>query len=208
MESALHDAGRRFLALVREDIAGEAPNHPGIASGLARLDEVMALDSFQAKPLEAHHTVGCKWVDAGQDILAQTRPELAELIGELKGGLAWQANGVYPEEKFPDGYFDDWAFTQVIGRGGLFLADDLMLGMFAMGPNIFYPKHNHAAPELYYQLTGTHKWQRGDGPWTSSGSPAMIWHDGYEVHATETLDVPFLSIWMWSKDVYNWPVLT
>ncbi len=208
MESALHDAGRRFLALVREDIAHEAPSHPGIASGLARLDEVMALESFQAKPLDAHHTVGCKWVDAGQDILAETRPELAELIGELKGGLAWQANGVYPEEKFPEGYFDDWAFTQVIGRGGLFTADDLMLGMFAMGPNIFYPKHNHAAPELYYQLTGTHKWQRGDGPWTSSGSPAMIWHDGFEVHATETLDVPFLSIWMWSKDVYNWPVLT
>ena len=207
MDGALHDAGRRFLALVREDIAAEAPNDPGIASGLARLDKVMSLDSFGAKPLEPQHTQGRKWVDAGQDILQDTRPELASLIGELKEGLSWHANAAYPEEKFPAGYFDDWAFCQVIGRSGLFTADDLMLGMFAMGPNLFYPRHNHAAPELYYQLTGTHKWQRGDGPWTTSGSPAMIWHDAFEVHATETLDVPFLSIWMWTEDVYNWPVL-
>ncbi len=207
MASGLHEAGRRFLAMVREDIVAAASTNGDISSGLARLDTVTALDSFAEISCTPQRTTGCKWVEAGAAILEDTRPELAAVIGELKDGLSWHANAAYPEEKFAPGYFDDWAFTQVIGPDGLFSADDLMLGMFAMGPNLFYPKHNHAAPELYYQLTGTHKWQLGDGPWTARGSPVMIWHDAYEVHATETLDEPFLSIWMWTEDVYNWPVL-
>lgn len=207
MDDALHEAGRRFLSLVREDIEGQAASHEGIASGLARLDEAMAGPGFAPKLCTPRSTIGCKWVEAGCAILQATRPELAAVIGELQDGLSWHANAAYPEDKFPAGYFDDWAFTQVIGPDGLFTADDLMLGMFAMGPNVFYPKHNHAAPELYYQLTGEHKWQAGDGPWTTRASPVMIWHEAYEVHATETLAEPFLSIWMWTEDVKNWPVL-
>lgn len=207
MASALHEAGRRFLELVRGDIAEQAAHHEGIASGLARLDEVRAGSSFTTKPCTPRATIGCKWVDAARAILQTTRPELAAVIGELKDGLSWHANAAYPEEEFPPGYFDDWAFTQIIGPDGLFTGDDLMLGMFAMGPNLFYPRHNHAAPELYYQLTGSHKWQAGDGPWVTRGSPVMIWHEAYEVHATETLDEPFLAVWMWTQDVKNWPVL-
>ncbi len=207
MDGALHEAGLRFLGLVREDILEQAAHHEGIASGLHRLDEVMAGEKFSPKPLTPRSTVGCKWVEAGRKLLEGSHPELAAVIGELKDGLSWHANAAYPEDKFPPGYFDDWAFTQMIGPDGLFTGDDLMLGMFAMGPNLFYPRHNHAAPELYYQLTGDHKWQVGDGPWTKQGSPVMIWHEAYQVHATETLDEPFLAVWMWTQDVNNWPVL-
>ena len=207
MERGLHEAGRRFLSLVREDIVTAAPSNGGIASDLARLDTVMALESFAEISCTPQRTVGCKWVEAGAAILQSTKPELAAVIGELIDGLSWHANAAYPEEKFSPGYFDEWAFAQVIGPDGLFSADDLMMGMFAMGPNLFYPKHNHAAPELYYQLTGTHKWQSEDEPWVTQASPVMIWHEAFEVHATETLDEPFLSIWMWSEDTQNWPVL-
>lgn len=207
MESGVHEAGRRFLTLVRQDIEREAAGNAGIASGLQRLDTVMAAASFAAKPCTPQSTIGCKWVEAGADILRRTRPDLARVITELLGALSWHANASYPEELFAPGYFDDWAFAQVIGPDGLFSADDLMMGMFAMGPNIFYPRHNHAAPELYYQLTGTHKWQVEDEPWFSCSSPAMMWHKAYEVHATETLDEPFLSIWLWSQDTHSWPAL-
>lgn len=207
METGLHEAGRRFVDLVRQDMVVDAAHNEGIASGLKRLDTVVAAESFAATPCTPRETVGCRWVDAGTEILRLNRPDLAEVISELKGALSWHANAAYPEELFAPGYFDNWAFAQVIGPDGLFSADDLMMGMFAMGPNIFYPKHNHAAPELYYQLTGTHKWQVGDGPWVTRGSPVMMWHAAYEVHATETLDEPFLSIWMWSEDVSSWPVL-
>ncbi len=207
MGRGLHEAGRRFLSLVREDIVAAAPSNGGIASGLARLDTVMALESFAEISCTPQRTVGCKWVEASAAILQDTKPELARLIEELIDELSWHANAAYPEDKFAPGYFDEWAFAQVIGPDGLFSADDLMLGMFAMGPNLFYPKHNHAAPELYYQLTGTHKWQSEDGPWVTRASPMMIWHEAFEVHATETLEEPFLSIWMWSEDTQNWPVL-
>ena len=173
MDGALHEAGLRFLGLVREDILEQAAHHEGIASGLHRLDEVMAGEKFSPKPLTPRSTVGCKWVEAGRKLLEGSHPELAAVIGELKDGLSWHANAAYPEDKFPPGYFDDWAFTQMIGPDGLFTGDDLMLGMFAMGPNLFYPRHNHAAPELYYQLTGDHKWQVGDGPCHVEDRPAI-----------------------------------
>ncbi len=207
METRLHEDARRFINLIRADIVKNASANSGIASGLARLDEVMAADTFAVKPVEAGSTAGFKWVDAGAAILENTRPEMADAIKPVKGHLCWHANASYPEDRFPPGYFDDWAFTQIIGPGGLFTADDLMMGMFAMGPGIFYPRHNHAAPELYYPLIGTHKWQRSNGPWSEKSAPEMIWHDAFEVHATETGSEAFLSVWLWSEDTDQWPVL-
>ena len=207
MASALHEEARRFIDLVRTDIVANAPDNTGIASALSRLDEVMAKDSFVETSIEAERITGCKWVDGGLELLEPARPDLVSAVRSIKDHLHWKANAAYPEDRFPDGYFDDWAFTQVIGPGGIFDADDLMMGMFAMGPDIFYPQHYHLAPELYYTLTGTHGWQRGDGPWDTHASPKMIWHEANEVHATDVGSEPFLSVWVWTEDTQNWPVL-
>ena len=207
MATGLHDDARRFLDLIRRDIAQNASANEGFATALRRFDEEMAAGTFAARPVTPKPTEGCKWVAAGAEILKRTRPDLAAAIEAIREHLSWGARAAYPEELFAPGYFDDWAFTQVVGPGGLFSAGDFMMGMFAMGPGIFYPKHNHAAPELYYQLTGTHKWQVSDGPWVTRSAPAMIWHEAYEIHATEVLDEPFLSVWMWTQDIQEWPAL-
>lgn len=207
MSSRLHEDGRRFIDIVRSDIVAEAPGHAGIASGLARLDDVMAAASFAETSVEPAQVDGLKWVDAGAALLGRARPGFASVIRSLRDHLHWKCNAAYPEDRFPEGYFDEWAFTQIIGPGGIFDADDLMMGMFAMGPNIFYPQHYHVAPELYYTLTGEHGWQLGDDPWYRRSSPAMIWHESNEVHATDVGSEPFLSVWIWTEDTMNWPVL-
>ena len=71
-----------------------APGNEGIASGLARLDTVMALDSFAEKPCTPKRTVGCKWVEAGAAILVEAALAFIGLapgritLGGLLGGDA------------------------------------------------------------------------------------------------------------------------
>lgn len=44
-------------------------------------------------------------------------------------------------------------------------------------------------------------------PLERKSAPEMIWHDAFEVHATETGSEAFLSVWLWSEDTDQWPVL-
>ena len=96
MASALHEDARRFIDLIRADIAGAAPDNSGIASGLARLDEVMARDSFVETTTEAERIEGCKWVDGGLELLEPARPDLVSAIRSIKDHLLWRANAAYP----------------------------------------------------------------------------------------------------------------
>ena len=50
-----------------------------------------------------------------------------------------------------------------IGPDGRLWHDEVILGLFVLGPHTVYPPHAHPAEEFYVVLSGAPEWQVGAG---------------------------------------------
>ena len=135
--------------------------------------------------------------------LAQMRDrDLAQAIAGALPELKWVSYAPYPRAEIGAAFADGHAFASLIGEGAFHHADDFDLGLFLIAPNVFYPDHHHAAPELYAPLTGPHSWRfLPDEDWKSLTADVPVWNEPWAPHATRTGDVPFLCIFCWTRDV-------
>lgn len=79
---------------------------------------------------------------------------------------------------------------------------DYELGLFLIAPRTLYRDHAHAAPELYLPLTGPHRWRFAPGAaWDTQPAQTPVWNDPHAPHAMLTGDLPFLSLYGWTRDV-------
>src|SRR5262249_3356270 len=99
------------------------------------------------------------------------------------------------------GYMDNYAYAELIGPNGFFPGDDFLMGLLLLGPGVHYRDHHHAAPELYWLLTGPSEWRGGAGEFEMRDAGSMIWHKSRIVHATRTGATPLLAVWAWTRDV-------
>ena len=152
-----------------------------------------------------------------QQVLAKTSPvcsyldtalasmhdrDLAEAITVAAPLLKWVTYAPYPRADIGAAFADGHAFASLIGEGAFHHADDFDLGLFIIAPNVLYPDHHHAAPELYAPLTGPHSWRfLPDEKWTAIQADIPVWNDPWAPHGTHTGDVPFLCIFCWTSDV-------
>jgi|GEM_PF-1916284 len=82
--------------------------------------------------------------------------------------------------------------------------DQILVGLFLLGPNQLYPAHQHPATEGWVVLSGRAKWQRGDEPWVIREPGEYFVHASNESHAMETMDEPLLAMWAWTGDLDKW----
>ncbi len=134
---------------------------------------------------------------------------LRTAIEDIRPEFAWVTYDAYPRaligRRFPDAH----AFVSLIGGTGFMPADDFELGLFLIAPKTLYRDHRHKAPELYAPLTGPHEWRFGAGEsWTEYRAHTPIWNEPMQVHATLVRDLPFLSLFAWTKDVDAEAVVT
>jgi len=55
---------------------------------------------------------------------------------------------------YPDDMMRTMRAKRLIGPGGAIPHDEVLLGVLEIDPGAAYPLHRHAAPELYYVLSG------------------------------------------------------
>jgi quercetin dioxygenase-like cupin family protein len=187
-----------LIDIVVGDVGALGTGSPGAAETSARLAEtVPGLMYSETGP--ARQPV-CGYIPETLDLIAKTRGDLAEAISAIEGDLHWAIPKSYNPDIFTSDYLRRYAYAQIIGAGGPLSGDDFRMGLFCVAPDEDYPTHFHAAPEMYYPLTGPHEWQRGDGDWVSKPAFEMLWHDPWETHATRTGANPFLAVWIWTRD--------
>jgi len=157
----------------------------------------------------------CDHLDAA--LQAMGRTSIAKAIDDARPFLSWVSYDAYPRNEIGARFADNHAFASIIGEGCPLEAVDFDLGLFLIAPNLFYRDHHHAAPELYAPLTGPHGWRFKPGDplvWKDAHNP--VWNSAWQPHATKTGEVPFLSIFCWTKDVSlpakvipssDWPIL-
>ena len=143
-----------------------------------------------------------------QAIACITDPNLrpvAEQIIRARNRLTWRVDDglYYPEEaNVGRAYLDGNMHTELIGPNGcVFRDNDFSLGLFMLAPKTFYRDHDHAAPELYYNLTGPCGWRFNKGKWQDFAAGSLVWNPEGQVHAMRTYDQSFLSIFSWTSKV-------
>lgn len=130
-----------------------------------------------------------------------TSPDVAAALAGIDEFLHWRQNPNYSDSVMGAGYMDNYAYAELIGPRGFFAGDDFLMGLLLLGPHRHYRDHHHAAPELYWLLTGPSEWRRGNGDFVTRGAGEMVWHEPHVTHATRTLEHPLLAVWAWTRDV-------
>ncbi|MEH6825308.1 MAG: dimethylsulfonioproprionate lyase family protein [Motiliproteus sp.] len=85
-------------------------------------------------------------------------------------------------------------------------SEEVMIGLFLLGPNRLYPAHQHPAVEMYTVLAGTAQWQREGEPWQTRKPGEYFIHTSNQAHAMRTLDEPLLALWAWTGDLGQWAI--
>ncbi|CAN5444739.1 hypothetical protein BH10PSE7_BH10PSE7_07490 [soil metagenome] len=172
----------------------------GVHEILTRLGE-QRLDTAAFAAPEARRLPACRYFPETASAAMLVSPALAAALASCEDFLRWKQNPNYSDAVMGAGYMNSYAYAELVGPDGFFAGDDFLLGLMILGPGLHYRDHYHAAPELYWLLTGPSDWKSGAGGYGSREAGAMIWHKPFVVHATRTLDQPLLTIWAWTRDV-------
>lgn len=143
-----------------------------------------------------------RWLLPALKLLGADRPDLAAAIAAARANLDWVTYDGYPRDEIGDSFPDGHAFASIRGSEAPFAAADFDLGLFLIAPGVLYRDHHHAAPELYAPLTGPHGWRFGPGrPLTLKPAHQPVWNPAHQPHLTKVGAVPFLCLFVWTKDV-------
>ncbi len=203
--TTLLDAADRYLATLPGP--GVAESRAGIAA--ARHGPV----TLQPQP----HPVGDAHLSAALDLLDRTHPDLAHAIAAAAPHLNWAPFDGCPRDQIGPDFLQNHAAASVLGQDAPIAALDFDVGLFLIAPHILYRDHHHAAPELYAPLTGPHGWRFGPGtPLTIKPAHHPVWNPPHRPHLTKVGPIPFLCLYVWTRDVTepahvipagDWPAL-
>jgi hypothetical protein len=188
---------QRFYAAAREYLL--LLDHPGAEEVRAGLP----LDPGPEAAMPAQgNAVVARWLGPALEIVAKDQPVLAAAIADAAGLLEWVTYDAYPLAEIGEGFARNHAFASIRGESAAFQATDFDLGLFLIAPGTLYRDHAHPAPELYAPLTGPHGWRFGLGrPLIVKPAHAPVWNPPLQPHLTRVGAVPFLCLFVWTKDV-------
>jgi len=110
-------------------------------------------------------------------------------------GLAWRQT--YTAADLPAAFLARYGWTELIGLRGPFHSDAIALGFLLLGPDTHYPRHRHAAEELYVPIGGTALWERGDAAPALQPPGTVIHHPAWMAHGMRTTSEPLLALYLW-----------
>jgi len=122
-------------------------------------------------------------------------PELIAALLHVSPTLAWRQT--YTADEMTRDFLDNYGWTEVLGLHGPRHSERVACGFLLLGPRTHYPRHQHAAEELYVPLSGRAEWQQGDRLWRRHEPGTVIQHRSEEAHAMRTQDEPLLAIYLW-----------
>ena len=130
--------------------------------------------------------------------LAHDQPDLFRHIRQAMPGLTWRHPGF---GRIPDHIAADMAVCEIIGPTGQITHKKIRAGLLFQASGMTYPRHSHAAEEIYLSLSGPVDWQVDDADWYQRQAGEFIHHLPYQPHATCTGETALLAIWGWAGDI-------
>ena len=130
--------------------------------------------------------------------LLRMHMDLYQAILQSSAVLSWRRPGF---GKIPEDIASRMAVCEIIGPTGQIKHDMVRTGLLFQASDITYPRHSHAAEEIYFPLTGPVDWQIENTNWCQKEAGSFIHHLPYQPHAIRTGKTPLLTIWGWAGDI-------
>ena len=124
--------------------------------------------------------------------------DLCQAILESNADLSWRRPGF---GKIPDSIASHMAVCEIIGPTGQIKHETVRAGFLFQAPDITYPRHSHAAEEIYLSLSGPVEWQVDETDWRLSFAGDFTHHLPHQPHAIRTGTIPLLAVWGWAGDI-------
>jgi hypothetical protein len=197
----LYAAADQALSALARTLRGAHREAEGASEVLHRLAEQDVSEAAFRAP-QAARLPACRHLPEAVGAAIMVDSALAAALAGLEDELHWRHTPGYSDAAMGQpGFMDNYAHAEIIGPHGCFPGDDFRLGLLLLGPKLHYRDHYHAAPELYWLLTGPSDWKRGAGGFVTRQAGETIWHRPHVMHATRTHDRPLLALWVWTREV-------
>lgn len=176
-------------------------DRPGVRAVLSRIaDQDLSEENFA--PLQPVRLPACRHLPEAVAAGLLVSSDLCSAIASIEDQLHWTQADNYSDDYLDQpGFMANTAYAEIIGKKGFFRGSDFRLGLMLIGPRLHYRDHRHAAPELYWLLTGPIEYSRDRGDFAIVSTAETIWHDPDVIHAMKTGDRPLLAVWAWTSNV-------
>ena len=101
-----------------------------------------------------------------------------------------------------DAFLRNYGYAEIVGTKSI-PSRRMACGFLILGPSTLYPRHRHAAEEIYIPLRGTARWEQSDAVWRERRPGAVIHHASEEPHSMQTGAEPLLAMYIWRSDQLN-----
>jgi hypothetical protein len=132
------------------------------------------------------------------DFLPQKQTDLISCLARCAEALSWREAGF---GKLPKEFSKRIFASELIGPKGLFESSSIRIGLLIQREQLVYPKHWHAAEELYFVLNGTAYWSTDDDPAVLCPPESFVLHKAHQPHSMATQSEPLLALWGWVGDI-------
>jgi hypothetical protein len=177
-----HEIASRRSLIADVDLRGIEPAKPGEAGE----------DPCIARPLPVLDHLAAALKAASATELAG----LAEVLRAALPDVVWSQNQGYVKQGLNTDFINGYAYAALSTPEGPIRRAAPLSGFILLAPGIHYPPHHHAPREVYLPMTCA-SWQLDSGDWFDVRPGQIIYHDSWQVHATRTLDEPFLAFVAW-----------
>ncbi|ABG33330.1 conserved hypothetical protein [Roseobacter denitrificans OCh 114] len=160
-----------------------------------RISAALAVDQSHPPTLPPATVPACHILP---ELLSDPQSDLMSHLAGCRDDLHWRQAGF---GKLPEPAAQKLAVTELIGPNGMFPAPDIRIGLLIQTGGFHYPKHQHAAAELYLILKGTACWGIEDEPPGPRAPGDFVHHKSQQPHRIITSDEPLLALWGWVGDI-------
>jgi hypothetical protein len=188
-EDTVHAESRALAALAHRLLTGLV--FPALAPFLAEWPQ-----HLPARPRIAASLPVLRWLPVlAAEAADAGSAALVFALTAAAAALEWRQT--YTKADLGEKFLQNYGWSELFGLHGPLVSERLACGFLLLGPQTHYPRHRHAAEEIYLPLRGAAAWQQGDGLWRDRCGGTPIHHASFEPHAMRTAGAPLLALYLW-----------
>ena len=176
-------------------VRGFALRHPH--PDIARFADAMRDWGEDWIAVETEYLPAAEFLGSALDMASTENRRLLELFARYARQLRWEQSYRKSDRLVPDAMLDGYAFAEIIGQRGPFVSRRIRAGIGIWGPGIDYPRHHHAAEEIYALLAGSAEFHVGDTPPATRRADDVVYVDPDTPHGFRTGDEILVVYYLW-----------